>query len=145
MNYCTQRDGWNWLGAHKGWTLQGIYKYVKMPRNSMSLQFTALDFPPCCHQNPAECGQRGCPLSVTPQRCAEKCRILGLRVGRFINSPFWVIKKHLFLAGIYPVMRPALCLTDLELSRTGSAVSGAGITNWNEQKHCYSCRISHLR
>lgn len=126
----TQRDGWNWLGAHKGWTLQGIYKYVKMPRNSMSLKFTALDFPPCCHQNPAECGERGCPLSVTPQRCAEKCRILGLRVGRFTNSPFWVIKKHLFFG------------RDLSSDETSLVFNRPGvIQDWVSSEWCWDYKL----
>lgn len=143
----THRDGWNWLGEHKIWTLQGTYKYVKMPRNSMSLQFTALDFPPWLQLlSPKSSRVWGVWLLLVSDT-AKVCR-------KIQNFEFerWQVPVHLsglsrsiFLVGIYSVMRPALCLTDLELSRIGSAVSGAGITNWNEQKHCYSCRISHLR
>lgn len=68
------------------------------------------------------------PCHEHQQRCAEKYRILNLRAGRD-QFTFLGYQKASFLAEIYSVVRPALCLIDLELPRVGSAVTVAGTTN----------------
>lgn len=95
----------------------------------------------CCHQNPAVWGAWLFLVSDTAKmwRKIQNFKFEHWQVPIHLSG----LSRNIFLAGIYSVMRPALCLT--ELSRIGSAVSGAGITNWNEQNHYYSCRVSHLR
>lgn len=145
-----RRESWKWAGCTQ----------ILAPTMDMQIWENAQKFhEPAVHssgfsslvtaavtktQNPAERGERGCPSSVTP---AEVCRKIqnfefkGWQVPIHLSG----FSKNILFAGFYSVMRPALCLTDLELSRVGSAVSGAGITNWIEQNRRYSCRISRLR